>query len=415
MAEKNVLLIAYGYPPFGQTSSRRSGCMAKYLTCFGWTPFVLTRKWTPTNGPYDSTIVKGIPEDVIVHKMVYDAQQKTVPARVKKRLNQTLFPHKDPMEFFREASRILPELIQKHRIHVIWATFPPLCDLALAENISKATGIPWVADFRDVSQFIDGLGEALMRPMRLWQEKRVLKSASAIMTVSDGFARTLRKRHNREVVVIPNGFDPDIMTAAQSFVFPKFEIVYTGGINAGHPDFTPLLDALQKLCHAGKMDSDDILVSFYGEGNERRLKRLFRHPFSRVIRNWGGVPRSESLARQRSALILLQTAVPGTGWMTSKIYEYLIALRPILAIPRDGDSIEKLIRKTKAGVSCSTKDDIADQLMVWYSEWKKTGTVAWHGDLGAILQFSRKEQAKDTARLLDEVIEGCSCPSLSPR
>jgi len=408
MAEKNVLLIAYGYPPFGQTSSRRSGCMAKYLSCFGWTPFVLTRKWTPTNGPYDPTIVKGIPEDVIVHKMAYDVRQHSIPARVKKRLYQTLFPHKDPIEFFRKASLILPDLIQKHRIHVIWATFPPLCDLALADNVSKAKGIPWVADFRDVSQFIDGLGEALMRPMRLFQEKRVLKSASAIITVSDGFARTLRQRHNREVMVIPNGFDPDIMTTEQSFVFPKFEIVYTGGINTGHPDFTPLLDAVQNLCHAGKMDSEDILISFYGEGNERRLKRLFRHPLSRVIRNCGGVPRSESLAHQCSALILLQTAAPGTGWMTSKIYEYLIARRPILAIPRDGDSIEKLMRETNAGASCSTKDEIADQLTVWYSEWKKTGTVAWHGDMRMIMQFSRKEQAKETTRLLDEVIAGRS-------
>ena len=206
--------------------------------------------------------------------------------------------------------------------------------------------------------------------------------------------------------VVLNGFDPDILTAEQSFTFPKFEIVYTGGINLGHPDFTPLLDALQHLCKTGKMVSDNILVTFYGKGNERRLKRLFRHPFSHVIRNRGGVCRGESLERQRSALILLQTTVPGTGWMTSKIYEYLIARRPILAIPSDGDSIEKLIRETRSGVSCSTKDEIAAQLMVWYGEWKKTGTVAWHGNMQAIMKYSRKEQAKETAYLLENVLNG---------
>ena len=406
MTEKNVLLIAYHYPPFGQTSSRRSGCMAKYLPCFGWNPSVLTREWTPSNCLYDPSITAGIPDSVTVHRMACDIQHRLFVDRFKNRCHKTFFPHRDPIEFFGPASQSLPGLVRRHKIDIIWATFPPLSDLALAAQVSKATGIPWVADFRDVYQFVDGIGAALMLPSRLFHLTHIVKSASAVVTVSDGFAATLRKRHNQDAVVIPNGFDPDILTAEQSFTFPKFEIVYTGGINLGHPDFTPLLDALQHLCKTGKMVSDNILVTFYGKGNERRLKRLFRHPFSHVIRNRGGVCRGESLERQRSALILLQTTVPGTGWMTSKIYEYLIARRPILAIPSDGDSIEKLIRETRSGVSCSTKDEIAAQLMVWYGEWKKTGTVAWHGNMQAIMKYSRKEQAKETAYLLENVLNG---------
>ena len=404
MAEKNVMLIAYAYPPLGKTSSRRSGCMAKYLPCFGWKPFILTRKWTPTNGPYDPTITTGIPDDILVHKIDCDTQSRSVVGRVKKRFNQTCFPHMSPIEFFSAASPDLPALVRKHRIHVIWATFPPPCDLTLADQLSKATGIPWVADFRDVYQFVDGFGAALMLPVRLFYLKKIIKSASVSVTVSEGFAQTLRRRHSRDVMVIPNGFDPDILAPEKSFAFPKFEIVYTGGINLGCPDFTPLLDALQYLCANGKMDPDDVLIRFYGRGNERRLKRLFRHPFSHAIRNCGGVPRTESLKFQRCALILLQATAPGTGWMTSKIYEYLIARRPILAIPRDGDSIEKLLKETKAGMSWSTKDEIAVQLIDWYSEWKKTGTVAWHGDMRTIMQYSRKEQAKETALLLEKVI-----------
>lgn len=378
--------------------------MAKYLTCFGWKPFVLTRKWTPTNGPYDPTITTDIPENIIVHRIECNTKQRSMVGRIKKRCHQALFPHMDPVGFFGPASQYLPGLVRKHNIHVIWTTFPPLCDLSLADQVSKATGIPWVADFRDVNQFIDGMGEALMRPIRLLYEKRILKSASAIIAVSDGFADTLRKRHYRDVVVIPNGFDPDILTIDQPFVFPKFEIVYTGGINLGHPDISPLLDALQHLCNTDKMNSDDILVTFYGHGNEQRLKKIVRHPFSCAIRNCGGVPREKCLEHQRSALILLQTTAPGTGCMTSKIYEYLIAQRPILAFPSDGDHIEKLLLETNAGVSCLARDEIARQLMEWYSEWKKTGIVAWHGDMSVIMQYSRKEQAKETAHVLEEVV-----------
>lgn len=406
MTINNVLLIAYAYPPFGQTSSRRSGCMAKYLPCFGWNPSVLTREWTPRNCSYDPTITAGIPENVLVHRMACDVQHRSFVDRIKNRCHQIFFPHRDPVDFFRMASQALPDLIRKRHIQIIWATFPDPCSLTLADQASRATGIPWVADFRDVYQFVDGLGAALMYPIRLSYEKQVLKSASAIVTVSDGFAATLQKRHNREIMVIPNGFDPDTLVPEQSFGFPKFEIVYTGGINLGRPDFTPLLDALQHLSNSGKIDSDDILITFYGKGNERRLKALLRHPFSLAIRNCGGVPREESLEHQRSALILLQTTAPGTGWMTSKIYEYLISRRPILAFPRDGDHIEKLLIETNAGVSYSTRDEIAAQLVEWYSEWKETGTVAWHGNMQAIMQYSRKEQAKETAYLFEKVLNG---------
>lgn len=405
MIKKHVLLIAYFYPPFGQTSSRRSGCMAKYLPQCGWRPFVLTRKWTPDNGPFDPTITMEIPSDVVVHEVVCDTVPSSLTGRLLKRINQTIHPQMDPIEFFRVAADELPSLIRRFEINAIWATFPPLSNLTLADQVSRITGKPWIADFRDVNQFVDSVGEALMRPMRLFYERQILKSASRVVAVSDGFAETLRQRHGRmDIKVIPNGFDPDILQPEQNHVSSKFEIVYTGGINLGRPDFTMLLDALQYLCIQGKMCTEDVLISFYGAENERRLKILMRHPFGKFIRNNGAVPRSEALRRQREALILLQSTVPGTGWMTSKIYEYLVARRPILAFPRDIDTIEKLLQETNAGVSCSTMQEISEQLIKWYIEWKTTGTIKWHGNIQAIMQYSRKAQAEQTAQLLDDIV-----------
>lgn len=404
MLNNNVLLIAYHYPPFGQTSSRRSGCMAKYLSCAGWQPVVLTRRWSPSNGPHDPSIVKSIPKDVTVYEIDCDTPPQTFISGLKKRVNQTCFPHMQPMEFFKAARSLLPSIIARHNVQVIWATFPSLSNLSLASQLAKDTGLPWVADFRDVYQFVDGFGAALMLPIRLAHLERILRTASATIAVSEGFSDILRRRHKSNVVVIPNGFDPDVVAPKKTHSFPKFELVYTGGINLGRPDFTPFLDALHGLCICGKMDIDDIAVTFYGSGNEERFKKLLRHPISSVIKNCGGVPREDSLRHQRAALILLQTTAPGTGWMTSKIYEYLISRRPILAFPCDGDHIEKLLNETNAGVSCSTSDEIAEQLMEWYAEWKRTGTVEWHGDMSVIAQYSRKQQAKDTALVLEGVL-----------
>ena len=404
MIKKNVLLIAYQYPPFGQTSSRRSGCMAKYLQDFNWNPVVVTRDWTTENCSYDPSITSGIPENVPVYKVPCDVQYLSIADRIKKRLHQVLFQYQDPQEFYSATLPLLPDIIREHSIDIIWTTFPTLCAPALANQVSKDTGVPWVADFRDVTQFVHGFGAFLMYPIRIFWEKRVLKSAAAIVAVSDGFAATLKERHIREIEVVPNGFDPDILAPEESFSFPLFEVVYTGGLTVGRPDFTPLLDAFQHLVDNNKILVDDVRISFYGENNEKRLKLLSLHPFAHAITNFGGVSREESLKCQRSALILLQATSPGTGWMTSKIYEYLISRRPILAIPRDGDSVEKLLIETKAGAACTTKDEIANQLLSWYEEWKASGTVVWNGNMDTIMRYSRKEQAKDTAQVLEKVL-----------
>jgi len=409
---ESVLLIAYFFPPFGQTSSSRSGGMAKYLAHFGWKPIVLTRQWTPENGPFDPTITTGIPDDIVVTEVICDTERQSLPRRLLKSVNRLIFPQIVPVEFFEAATKELPGLSQRFEISAIWATAPPLCNLTLADRLSKATGIPWVADFRDVNQFTDTFGAALMRPMRLFREQQVLKSASSIIAVSEGFAETLRRRHRRVVDVIPNGFEPeDVPGPGLTDVFPKFEIVYTGGLNLGRPDFTVLLDALQQLCDSGTIDANEIAISFYGGGNEKRIEKLMRHPLGYTIRNYGHISRREVLNRQRAALILLQATSPGTGLLTSKIYEYLTAMRPILAIPRD-DSISKLLRETNAGVCCTTKQEVMKQLAEWHAEWKRGEMIAWHGNIAEIMQYSRKQQAKQTAALLDRIVfgNGKKCP-----
>ena len=403
----NALLIAYFFPPFGQTSSRRSAGMTKYFPDFGCKPVVVTREWTPDNGLYDPTIGIGLPENIEIHRIPFENDNTKLFPTFQKRLYQTLLPHKNQHPFGKDAINNILEVIKQNEIEIIWATFPPFDGLTLAKKISRLTGIPWVADLRDIYQFADSWKSRLLLPLRIHSLNMCIRDANAIITVSEGFAETLNRRIKRKVHVVPNGFDHEFILPERRYNYPKFEIVYTGGINIGNPDFRPLLDALEKLCECKLMDKNDIIISFYGKGNEKRLKQLYRHSFSSTIRNCQCVTNKESIEIQTKALILLQATRPGSGWMTSKIYEYLVARRPILAFPRDGTSIEKLLNETRAGVCCTTIDEIAFQLLKWYNEWKKTGDILWDGDVDKIMKFTRKEQAKQTVFVFEEVISGC--------
>jgi glycosyltransferase involved in cell wall biosynthesis len=215
----------------------------------------------------------------------------------------------------------------------------------------------------------------------------------------------MKKRHNKTFEVIQNGFDEKTLGIDQSRPISKFNIVYTGAANLGKPNFRPLLDAIANLICSGKIDQNDISIEFYGAGNEKSLERMFsNHPFRKLVKNYGYLPRERMSDLQRSAAILLQATYPGTGTLTSKVYEYLVAFRPILAIPNDHGEIASLLQETITGLCCTSVGEISSQLFEWYVEWKNTGTIKCNCNEPAIMKYSRREQAGQLAQLLNRIV-----------
>ena len=365
---------------------------------------VLCLKWTPENCVYDPTIVSGIPEEVKVYAVEIETKSNPGWKYAKNLVHRGLFPHLFPIDFYCSALRVIPKIIAEHRIDIIWGTAPMMCNLAIANLGSKRNSIPWVADFRDVSQFKENFVRNIFRKVRIFHERQILKSASAVTTVSKGFAETLKERHRREVSVIFNGFDTEFTTGEEIREIKEFNIVYTGGVNIGKPNFRPLLDACQLLIESGEMDEKDIIIQFFGANNKASLQKMFaNHQYSHLVQMNDHVFREKCFELQKQAAILLLATYPGTGVMTSKIYEYLAAQRPILAIPCDGDGIDDLLKETKAGVSCSKKEEIAEHLLKWYKEWKASGTISYKGNIQMKSRFSRREQAGQLAQIMDEI------------
>lgn len=401
---KTVLLISHDYPPQGWTSSRRSGNMAKYLSDYGWQPVVLCQKWTPDNCVYDPTIVMNIPEEVKVYAAEIRSYKRLSIRYLDNMIHRIFLPHLSTISFYKSARKLLPAIFKNHRIDAIWGSAPMPCNHSLAAYAAKRYEIPWVADFRDVNQFINPGLIRFHRQLRIFFEKQVMKSASAITAVSEGFAATLTKRHQREVEIIPNGYDPDILAPMDAAQITKFNILYTGGVNLGTPNFRSLLDACGLLIEKGQINRQDITIQFYGANNTERLQKMFEnHKFLDLVEMHGQIHRVHCIELQRKAAVLLQATYPGTGTLTSKIYEYMAARRPILGIPKDDNGIDELLSRTNAGKSCSSVEEIADQLLNWYHEWKNTGTVKFHGRLEEIRKYSRKEQAGKLASILDQL------------
>ncbi len=241
-------------------------------------------------------------------------------------------------------------------------------------------------------------------------ELRTLFPADALVTVSPVWAEELRTLHRgRETYTITNGFDPDKMSTGQVDLTSKFTITYTGQIYTGREDPSKLLAALRDLLSDGTMNPDGVEVRFYGPDNELIAKEIEEYGLMDTVSQYGLVPREISFEKQRESqiLLLLNWEVSWEdqrekGWYPLKVFEYLAAQRPVLAIGgSDNDVVRELLDETKAGMYAPTVEDIKSILKELYLEYKRNGKISYNGDMGKISKYSYREMARKFAEVLD--------------
>jgi glycosyltransferase involved in cell wall biosynthesis len=202
-------------------------------------------------------------------------------------------------------------------------------------------------------------------------------------------------------VTIPNGSDFDDFEGLEYRPGERFRITHTGSF-FGKRDPRPFLTALaesglevEARFLGDFRSSDRAWAEGLGLGDKLRLL-----PYA---------PRRESLELQRDseALLLLipDAAGRGKGVLSGKVFEYLAAERPVLAVvPPDGAAAE-LIRETGAGVVAAPDDveGIRAALVELEGAWRAgrlDGTPLseeWRRRL------SRRTRAEDYAAFLEEV------------
>jgi hypothetical protein len=156
----------------------------------------------------------------------------------------------------------------------------------------------------------------------------------------------------------------------------------------------------------GSMDASDIEVRFYGPEAGWIDKQAERYGLTGLVRQLGIVPREAALNKQRESQLLLLLKWNDTqrrGVYTAKIFEYLSARRPVLAVGGFPDVVDRLLDETKAGVSGQTAEEIKAVLLRLYREYRSTGVVSYSGDEAETGKYSHQEMAKKFAAILDSL------------
>jgi glycosyltransferase involved in cell wall biosynthesis len=342
---RNLLLVAYFYPPSRDTGAQRPASMARHLRSLGHRVTVLTTRAYGSGSEDEPEIVRTADLQLLRARLrgkdrvdaLYDAD--TYAGRPHP-LSRVLVPEPLVVAWAPFARRAAVRLHRERRFDCVITSSPPE-SAHLVGRALRRRGVPWVADVRDAWTFEalrPRFPTAAQRRFDERLERRWLGEADAVVCVSPPVAEDFRARGIATPVVVPNGWDPISVPgggpAAETGLDPgRVSLVYTGRFGSYGRDPGALVEALRALAAEEPESAARLELVIAGPltTDEARLLEADVSP-ARIVAA-GSLPRERALALQREADALLLLASPTRTQLANyKLFEYLAAGRPILAL-----------------------------------------------------------------------------------
>ncbi|MDC3220026.1 MAG: glycosyltransferase [Saprospiraceae bacterium] len=371
---KRVLIITYYWVPMGGSGVQRWVKFSKYLPENGWQPVI----YTPSNPDFplrDESFLKDVPECCeIIRQPIWEPYRIASLFSKKKNLNTGMLRKgektswkdnflnfvrsnyfiPDPRVFWvKKSIKFLTNYLHENPVDVIVTNGPPHSMHLIGLGLKKKLGIRWIADFRDPWTNID-FYHALKLTNSSDQkhralEKEVVRTADIVTVVGKSMQEEYLE-YSDHVKVITNGYDQSI-SPKKVKRDNKFSIAHIGLMNA---DRNPkmLWKVLNKIGEEQPGFLEDLNIKLIGKVSENVLNTIEENYLTNQLELIDYVPHNEVHILQQTSQILLLVVndTPNAkGILTGKIFEYLMARRPILAIaPEDGDLAE-IINQTESG------------------------------------------------------------------
>ena len=418
-------MVAYYFPPMGLSGVQRVAKFVKYLPEFGWEPEVLT---VEPGGyfAYDESLLEEVKKaGVRTHRTKsWDptrlfGKKRTVqlPAEGSRRwltaLSQFVFIPDNKMGWRFHAVRAGARRHKEAPFDLIFSTAPPYTAHLIGASLSRKCGIPLITDFRD--DWVGNPRHLYPTPVHRWLhlrlERRVLRASAGTLAINKPISDALEKRHAQSSLsstftVLPQGFDPADFDNTQPPADPvKMRLVYTGVFyDAQTPDY--FLRALANLIARRPETGDQLEALFVGLIPATSQKLVASLDLEKVVRYEGYLPHNEAVAHLLAADVLWMTIGrrPGAeGISTGKLFEYMGAGKPILALTPEGTARETLNPYGAATiVEPDDTEAISQAIEALWEQWKK-GTLP-RPDAAYIAQFNRKNLTKKLAQVFEEAL-----------
>jgi len=361
-ARPTLLIVSYYFAPSPLVGAKRFSFLAREFARLGYNVHIVT------NGIGDSPHGRedgSLPICGTVHRVgapfeVPVRGNGLFPRFANAVLRRLLAPV--GLEYFwaRAATRRALAVAAKLPRGIVIATSPPHAALIAGARVARRLKWPLIIDYRDPWSAYDW--PAWHRGwISQWFARRiegtlVRRSAARVLntlSMRDWFEESFPQAAANRNFVVPNGFDAVTSDQAQSTTGP-IEIVHAGEIY-GSRSLVPLLRAVEILSQ--RHPERPIRVTTYGALPSVERQRIHDEGLGRFIEERARIPFAQLFVElQRSHVQLAVVSEHMTYSVPYKIYDYMAAGRPILALaPRDA-ALHELLSDSDAGLCVEPTD-----------------------------------------------------------
>ena len=424
--KKKVLIITYYWPPAGGSGVQRWLKFSKYLRDFEIEPVIYTID-NPSYPILDKSSESEIPKDLeILKQAIFEPNSllSIFGSTSKKESAGFLNPNPtffgkiiqyiranyfipDARKFWIQPSvNFLSNYLENNHIDAIITTGPPHSMHIIGLELKKKLGIKWISDFRDPWTEIDYFQQLPLTKKATKKhhdlEQEVLRKSDMVVVVGETMKEKFLK-HTKRIEVLTNGFDSNENSLTQE-LDQKFSITHVGLMNSDRNP-TILWKVLNEISNTNPNFKNDLRIKLIGKLDDAVIQdlKVFDHNTIETIPYLDHKDVSKYQASSQVLLLSINEVPSAKGIITGKIFEYLQAKRPILAIgPEDGDAA-MILKNTKAGtiVGFKNKTALKATILNLYKDYKEGVLFVKSID---IEQYHRKNITSQLAEVIKKLV-----------
>ena len=436
---RRVLIVSPRFVPSNAADMHRTRQVLPYLGASGWEPTVLAVEPSEVQAPQDPLLSRTVPTDVRV------VRTGAVPLRVTRRLGMSNLDLRALPFLSRAGSRVLAE----RRYDLVFFSTTALSVSVLGPLWARRFGVPYMIDLQDPwyndyyarsgtpppgGQLKYAASNAISKKI----EPYVLQRAAGVVSVSPAYPRDLGSRYpwfsEDRTTVLPFGApEQDFEMLRQSRVSnPMFDPgdglehwVYAG-IAAGMMTFAleAFFSALADARRLGPKRYDKLRLHFvgtsYAEGThvEKAVEPIAqRYGVGDLVdERPNRIPYFEALQMLLDADALVIPGSDDPGYTASKLYPYVLAEKPLLALFHQDSTVVDIVRQSKAGVvvpfaSGEAVGSVADRVTrAWFDRVPTHAQTDW----AAFEPYTARAMTRTLAAAFDRAVAGTSVAVTAP-
>lgn len=426
---KKVLIVTYYWPPAGGPGVQRWLKFVKYLKEFGIEPIVFIPK-DPDYPMLDESFLMEVPKDITILKgrifepyflakifskkgatkissgIIADEEKQSILQKLMLYIRGNFFIPDARKFWVKPSVSYLSKYLSENNIDAVITTGPPHSVHLIGLKLKQKYDIKWFADFRDPWTQI-GYHEKLKlsersRKKHLKFENVVLNTADRIIVTSYTTKNEFSKITKKPISIITNGYDGKLNDTLKA-LDEHFTISHIGSLLSGRNPIN-LWKVLEELIMEDTDFAKNFKLKLIGTVSEEVINSIKNFKLDDNLEILGYVPHKEAINIQKRASVLLLIEIDSIdtrGIIPGKLFEYMMAKRPILAIGPEQWDVIRLLENTNAGQFFNYKEGkkLKEYILKLYQLYNQNKLTSHSYN---IEQYSRRSLTAKLVELLNK-------------